>query len=105
MALENRPPMPRIKPQALALLKGFMDAGIRGLTTKELLNFTYMEQDREGLLRTRMIGDWRARKSDLKKIGYIFQKSPIPQSDQFRYVLTGYTKDPQLHLTLSKDAA
>lgn len=98
MALENKPDIARLKPQALALLKGFMDAGARGLTTKQLLNFEYLEETVDHQFVRKQVGDWRSRKSELKKMGYVFKKTKIEGHDQFCYVLVGFVNDPQLAL-------
>lgn len=98
MALQDRPPVPKLKLQALALLKGFINAGVEGLTTAQLLNFTYQEEGRDGLFYVKHIGDWRSRKSELQKAGYVFEKYRVVGTDSFQYVLKGYNPDPQLSL-------
>lgn len=105
MANSDKPDISKLKPQAQALLKGFFNAGAFGLTTRQLLNFSYSEEGRDGELHSRMIGDWRARKSDLKKLGFVFTKTHIPGSDQFIYKLVGYNPDQQLPLQLTEAAA
>jgi hypothetical protein len=86
-----------LRPQAAALLEAFQRAGSMGLTTGQLLAFTYPKECADGITRPAHIGDWRRRKSDLVEKGWWFEKTPVPEGG-FRYVLKGQHPDHQLPL-------
>lgn len=89
--MADKPEGIHLKAQARALLKAWQAAGAQGLNTRQLQNFEFIKPYQEGG-HVERVGDWRSRKSELKKVGYMFKKKSCAVG--FNYVLTGYQAPP-----------